>query len=87
MTFNLPTISPVDSQNMNYTSAAVGVVAAISAVTWCTTGRKAFTGPRIGEAEAEFAVLDVRDGLAGLGEGSGEGEKQEEEEGKVRNVI
>ena len=30
---------------MNYTSAAIGVVALISIVTWITTGRKQFSGP------------------------------------------
>lgn len=30
---------------MNYTSAAIGVVALISLVTWFTTGQKHFTGP------------------------------------------
>lgn len=30
---------------MNYTSAALGVIALISLLTWITTGRKAFTGP------------------------------------------
>jgi choline transport protein len=32
---------------MNYTSAAVGIIGAISAVTWIVDGRKNFTGPRI----------------------------------------
>lgn len=32
---------------MNYTSAAIGVIGMISLVTWLTTGRKHFTGPRI----------------------------------------
>jgi amino acid transporter len=48
ITFNFPTISPVDSENMNYTSAAVGVVMVISLITWITTGRKRFTGPEAG---------------------------------------
>lgn len=46
--FNFPTISPVDSENMNYTSAAIGVIMLIAAVTWMTTGRKSFTGPEAG---------------------------------------
>lgn len=48
ITFNFPTINPVDQQNMNYTSAAIGVIGLISIVTWVTTGRKNFTGPQIG---------------------------------------
>ena len=59
ITFNFPTISPVDSGNMNYTSAAIGVIALVSIVTWITTGRKAFTGPQIG---GEIAVLNARFG-------------------------
>jgi choline transport protein len=48
ITFNFPTISPVDSENMNYTSAAVGIIMLISLVTWVTTGRKSFSGPEGG---------------------------------------
>lgn len=46
--FNFPSVSPVNSSNMNYTSAAVGVSALIAIVTWITTGRKNFTGPQRG---------------------------------------
>lgn len=45
ITFNLPTQYPVNRDSMNYTSAAIGVVALISLVTWLTTGQKHFTGP------------------------------------------
>lgn len=45
ITFNFPTTYPVTSHSMNYTSAAIGVIALISFVTWLTTGRKHFTGP------------------------------------------
>ncbi|KAL8810670.1 MAG: hypothetical protein Q9223_007710, partial [Gallowayella weberi] len=37
ITFNFPALNPVDKENMNYTSAAVGVIGLISAVTWFTT--------------------------------------------------
>lgn len=47
ITFNFPTINPVAKDNMNYTSAAIGVIALISLVTWVTTGRTSFTGPQI----------------------------------------
>ena len=53
ITFNFPSINPVDSENMNYTSAATGVVMLISIITWITTGRKRFTGPDAGH------LLDV----------------------------
>ncbi|KAE8146920.1 amino acid/polyamine transporter I [Aspergillus avenaceus] len=45
ITFNFPTTHPVTHESMNYTSAAVGVIALISTITWFTTGRKDFTGP------------------------------------------
>jgi hypothetical protein len=45
ITFNFPSESPVTHQSMNYTSAAIGVVALISGITWITTGRKQFSGP------------------------------------------
>ncbi|EOD52824.1 putative gaba permease protein [Neofusicoccum parvum] len=48
ITFNFPTVNPVDEENMNYTSAAVGVVMVIAIVTWFTTGRKHYSGPETG---------------------------------------
>ncbi|KAI9723254.1 MAG: hypothetical protein M1812_001136 [Candelaria pacifica] len=47
ITFNFPTLNPVDSGNMNYTSAAIGIIGMISLVTWFTTGKKRFTGPEL----------------------------------------
>jgi choline transport protein len=42
---NLPSVTPVDSENMNYTSAATGLVMLISLIFWVLKGRKTFTGP------------------------------------------
>lgn len=42
---NLPTLKPVDSENMNYTSAATGLIMIVSLIFWLVTGRKQFTGP------------------------------------------
>ncbi|KAI1213951.1 putative GABA permease [Annulohypoxylon truncatum] len=50
VTFNFPSTAPIDSQNMNYCSAAVGLVMLISAVTWFTGGRKNFTMPLLDKA-------------------------------------
>ncbi|KAI9706424.1 MAG: hypothetical protein M1836_003429 [Candelina mexicana] len=47
ITFNFPTLNPVTSDNMNYTSAAIGIIGLISLVTWITTGRERFTGPEL----------------------------------------
>jgi len=48
ITFNFPGVKPVTSEDMNYTSAAVGIIMLIAAITWLTTGRKRFTGPESG---------------------------------------
>lgn len=60
ITFNFPTLNPVDSDNMNYTSAAIGVICVISLVTWFTTGRKRFTGPvlTLGAVESDVEPID-----------------------------
>jgi choline transport protein len=42
---NLPSLNPVTSENMNYTSAATGLVMLVSLVFWILRGRKKFTGP------------------------------------------
>lgn len=49
ITFNFPTLKPVDSENMNYTSAAVGVVMVVAAITWFTTARGSFTTPGVSD--------------------------------------
>ena len=58
ITFNFPTLAPVDSENMNYTSAAIGIIGLISIITWLISGRKAFTGPQIAGVAP---VLEVRE--------------------------
>lgn len=45
ITFNFPSTYPVNQESMNYTSAAIGVIALLSLITWVTTGKKNFTGP------------------------------------------
>jgi choline transport protein len=50
---NLPSVTPVTSDNMNYTSAATGAVMLVSLLFWIVTGRKKFTGPVDGQ------LLDV----------------------------
>lgn len=64
ITFNFPTINPVNQENMNYTSAAIGVIGLISIVTWVTTGRRNFTGPQIG-VPAEVVGTEDKGGYAG----------------------
>lgn len=62
ITFNFPSVSPVTADNMNYTSAAIGVIMAIAAVTWFTTARERFSGP---EVEAVVAVVAEYEGSSG----------------------
>ncbi|MCJ1410627.1 hypothetical protein MMC19_004713 [Ptychographa xylographoides] len=65
VTFNFPTVNPVDQNNMNYTSAAIGVIGLVSIVTWFTTGRKSFTGPDTGITNVNIVeaqgLSDVQD--------------------------
>ncbi|KAG9855452.1 putative GABA permease, partial [Aureobasidium melanogenum] len=46
ITFNFPTENPVDSKNMNYTSAAIGLMLLLAAITWMTTGRRRYQKPQ-----------------------------------------
>ncbi|KAI9837738.1 MAG: hypothetical protein M1819_006672 [Sarea resinae] len=65
ITFNFPTARPVTKDNMNYTSAAIGVIGVLSLVTWIFTGRKNFAGPEMHlvgepvEQEADIPVVEV----------------------------
>jgi choline transport protein len=45
MKFDLPTNSPVDMQNMNYTSAVIVAIMLISMLTWWTQARGHFSVP------------------------------------------
>ncbi|KHJ30361.1 putative amino acid transporter [Erysiphe necator] len=47
VTFNFPSLYPVTTSNMNYTSAAVGIIMFIAFITWFTTARRTFSGPNI----------------------------------------
>lgn len=61
ITFNFPTVSPVDSKNMNYTSAAIGLMLLIAAITWMTTGRHRYQEPLATIIEGtEVAMSDSR---------------------------
>jgi choline transport protein len=60
--FNFPSVSPVNSENMNYASAAVGVAALIAGITWLTTGRKHFTGPQRGGILEGYGPRPSNDG-------------------------
>jgi ammonia channel protein AmtB len=65
--FNFPSEAPVDESTMNYTSAAIGVIALLSLITWFTTGHRYFHGPAEGhivhgqEQEQENTVVVGRE--------------------------
>lgn len=65
ITFNFPGFAPVTSEDMNYTSAAVGLIMLIALITWFTTGRKQFRGPESGgvviEGEQVGVVANIDD--------------------------
>lgn len=60
ITFNFPSLNPVDSKNMNYTSAAVGVVMVVAIITWFTTAKGQFRGPGMGETVVIEGALHPR---------------------------
>lgn len=53
ITFNFPGLSPVTSEDMNYTSAAIGLIMLIALITWFTTGNRQFRGPESGGVAIE----------------------------------
>ncbi|KAL4885566.1 GABA permease [Aspergillus karnatakaensis] len=67
VTFNFPSTAPVNDENMNYTSAAIGVIALIGVLTWFTTAQKRFTGPVNAVETVDAPVAEGIDGDAGLG--------------------
>lgn len=60
ITCNFPTKSPVTPENMNYTSAAVGIIMLIAGITWITTGRKQFRGPESGGVMIGEEVVGIQ---------------------------
>ena len=58
--FCLPELNPVNSQTLNYTPVAVGIIAFWVVCSWFLWARRWFVGP-IRMVEAEFAGVDVDD--------------------------
>lgn len=56
--FCLPEENPVNSQTLNYTPVAVGIIAAFAFGSWFLWARKWFTGP-IRQLEAEAAGIPI----------------------------
>ncbi|OKL62013.1 hypothetical protein UA08_02705 [Talaromyces atroroseus] len=63
ITFNFPSEAPVTEESMNYTSAAIGVIALLSLITWFTTGHRHFHGPaevrEYGHEQQENEAVEV----------------------------
>jgi amino acid transporter len=58
--FCLPTANPVTSQTVNYTPAAVGIIALWIGASWLLFARKYFTGP-VRQIEEERQGIDISD--------------------------
>lgn len=58
--FCLPTANPVDSQTLNYTPAAVGIVLVVTLGSWFLWARKWFTGP-IRQIELEQQGVSIEE--------------------------
>ncbi|KAL8973089.1 MAG: hypothetical protein Q9197_002494 [Variospora fuerteventurae] len=58
--FCLPTANPVDSQTLNYTPVAVGIVALWAVGSWFLWARKWFTGP-VRQIQAERLGIDLEE--------------------------
>lgn len=57
--FCLPTLNPVNSQSLNYTVVAVGIIAVFSIVLWFLWARRWFAGPLRELQEAERLGVDI----------------------------
>ncbi|KAK7892381.1 polyamine transporter tpo5 [Exophiala xenobiotica] len=74
--FCLPELNPVDSQTLNYTPVAVGIIGVWCLASWALWARKWFTGP-IRQIEAEVAGVNVDDPAAMA---------QAEQEGRIPQI-
>ena len=69
--FNFQQLGPVRADNMNYCSAAFGIIGLVSVVTWVFDTRKNFTGPQTGVVnaiEAENMGIGLGMGVEGVAE-------------------
>jgi amino acid transporter len=56
--FMLPTVSPINGTNFNYTVVAVVVVLGFAGIWWLVSAHKWFTGPKVQGTEAELADME-----------------------------
>src|SRR3954465_1077423 len=63
--FMLPTVSPIDASNFNYTPIAVLVVLGFAGIWWLVSAKNWFTGPRVQGTAEELAEAERDIELAG----------------------
>jgi hypothetical protein len=57
--FMLPTVSPINRTNFNYTVVAVAVVLGFAGIWWLVSARKWFTGPKVQGTPEELAAIEA----------------------------
>ncbi len=57
--FMLPTVSPINHTNFNYTVVAVVVVVGFAGIWWLLSARKWFTGPKVQGTAEELAAIEA----------------------------
>src|SRR5271166_551336 len=57
--FMLPTVSPINHTNFNYTVVAVVVVVGFAGIWWLVSARKWFTGPKVQGSAEELAAIEA----------------------------
>jgi amino acid permease (GABA permease) len=56
--FMLPTASPIEASNFNYTVVAVAVVMGFAGIWWLVSAHKWFKGPKVQGTSAELAAIE-----------------------------
>ena len=57
--FMLPTVSPINRTNFNYTVVAVAVVLGFAGIWWLVSARNWFTGPKVQGTPEELAAIEA----------------------------
>ena len=68
----LPTLSPVDATNFNYTSAVAGIVMILGILNWELSSKFTFKGPKRSDDDMYDDENDAYDDAVGLGDGGGD---------------
>ena len=68
----LPTLSPVDATNFNYTSAVAGIVLILGVINWELSSKFTFKGPKRSDDDMYDDENDAYDDAVGLGDGGGD---------------